>query len=117
MPVLQQFALAVFLGLTTRHLGLCCCNLGFGYFQVLAVLLGVEAGKEIALFYFCPDIDRPFEDLAIDPKADISLVARLDLASKRYPLPAFLEFYSDGTHRPDDRCRGLFFFVTSRQKQ
>ena len=78
MAVLYEFALAVFLGLAAGHFGFGCSDIGFGDLEVLAVLLRVEPGEEIALFDLCPDIDRPFEDLAVDAKAEIGLIARLD---------------------------------------
>jgi len=53
----------------------------------LAVLLRVEPGEENTFLTCGPDIDRPLEDLAVHPEADISLVARLDLAAQRDRLP------------------------------
>jgi hypothetical protein len=53
----------------------------------LTILLRIEPGEEIALFDLRPDIDGPFEDLTVDPKADVGLIARLDLAGQRYLLP------------------------------
>ena len=80
MAFLVQFAFAVFLALAARHLRFRGREFGFGDFDILTVLLRVEPGKKIALLYRCPNINRPLEDFAVDPKADIGLVARLDLA-------------------------------------
>jgi hypothetical protein len=80
VAILQQFPLAVFLGLAPRHLGLSRGNVGFGDFEVLLELLWVEPRQEVALFDRRPDINRPLEDLAVDPEADIGLMARLYLA-------------------------------------
>ena len=87
MAVFQEFALAVFLGLAPGHFGFGCRDLGFRDLEVLPVLLRVEPGEEIVLLDLRPDIDGPFEDLAVDPKAEIGLIAGLDLAGQRYLLP------------------------------
>ena len=93
VAILQQFALAVFLGLAPRYLGLSLDNLGLGDFKLLSVLLRIKARQELVLLNLGPDIDGPFEDLAVDPKAEIGLVARLDFAGQRYLLPSFLQLH------------------------
>ncbi len=115
--VLQQLALAVLLRLAPRHLGFGDGDLGFCDFKFLTVLLRVEASEEIALLYLGPDVNRSFEDLAVDPKADIGLIARLDLAGQRHPLAPFLHFYTDGAYGSNDRRRGFLFFLAGRQNQ
>ena len=117
VAVLQELALAPFLGLAARHLGLRSRDLGFGDLEFLTVLLRVEPGEEVVLFDLRSDIDRPCEDLAVDPETDIRLVARLDLAGQRHRIAAFARLDGHGADRPDIGCRGLFFLFTGRQRQ
>jgi hypothetical protein len=117
VAIFQKLALAVLLSLAPRHLGFRDGNLGFCDFEVLAVLLRVETGKEIVFLHLCPDIDGPFEDLAVDAKAEIGLVARLDLAGQRHVLPPFLQRDRCGAYRSDGLRRSLLFFVAGRQRR
>jgi hypothetical protein len=87
IAVLQEFALAVFLGLAAGRFGFGCSDLGFRDLEVLMVLLRVEPGEEVALLHLRPDVNLPLSDLAVDLKADVGLIARLDLAVQRYLLP------------------------------
>ena len=114
VAVLEKLPLPVFLGLAPRHLGIRLCDLGFGDLEVLPVLLRVEPRQKLALLDLRPDIDRPFEDLAVDSKADIGLVAGFYLAGQRDRLPGFAGFDRHGANGPDIRRRGLFFFVAGR---
>jgi hypothetical protein len=114
VAIFQQFALAVFLSLTPRHLGLRFRNFGLRDFEVLPVLLRVEAREKIVLLDLGPDVDGPFEDLAVDPKAEIGLIPGLDLAGERHLLPRFLQLDRNSTHWPNG-CRGGFlFFLATR---
>ena len=87
--------------------GIAACNAGGGH----------KPGEKLAVLDLRPDIDRPLQDLAVDPEPDIRLVARLDLAGQRHPLAALLHFDRDRPHRPDDRRRSLLLLVTSRKKE
>src|SRR5208283_2597904 len=112
MAILQEFALAEFLCPTAGHLGVRRRDLGLGDLKILAVLLGVEPSEEIPLLDLRSDIDRPLQDLAVDPEANIGLVARLYLAGQRERLSGLAGFDGHRAHRPDIRRCGLLFLVT-----
>jgi hypothetical protein len=76
-------------------------NLGFCNLKVLFVLLRIEAGEDNACFHLRADIDGPFEDLAVDAKAEIRLIAWLDLAGQRHLLAPFLQLDRHGAHGSD----------------
>ncbi len=117
VAVLEELALAIFLALAPRLLGLRGRDLGFGDLEILTVLLRVEPAEEVTLLDRRPDIDRPLEDLAADPEPDIGLVARLYLAGERDRLPSLAGFDGHRAHRPDIGRRGLFFLFAGRQNQ
>src|SRR5262249_37743183 len=117
VAVLEELALAILLGLASRHLGIRLGDLGFGDLEILAVLLRVEPGEEVTLFYLSSDIDRPLEDLAVHSKPDIRLVTRLDLAGQRSRLTRFFRFDSHGADWPNIGCGCLLFLLAGCQSQ
>ena len=90
VAVLQQFPLAVLPapGCASPRLRAAATS-DFATSRSCRYCCGSSRGEQFAFFDLGADIDRPLENLAVDPKADIGLVARLDLAGQRQRSPRF----------------------------
>ena len=115
VAVFQQLALPVFLSSAAVHLGFGRRDLRLGHVDALPVLLRVEPGEQLARLDGGSDIDRALQDLAVDAKTDIGLVAGLDLAGQRHRLAGLARLDGDRAHRPDLRRCGLFLLLAPRQ--
>jgi hypothetical protein len=94
--------LARLLRSTARHLGIDGRDLGFRHRQSRLELLWIEAGEEITGFDFGADVDRPRQNLAGDAKADLGLVAWLDITRQLKSLARLARLDGHRAHRPDD---------------